>query len=631
VERTALTTTTTLELAPLSRTARLHANGLGGIVLLFVAPAFLDALDSTLGLAVAGPAFRTTIRLAAVGVLAALAYSLARRARRARIVFEQDRLRVEGVSHQPRIIPYRDITAAHAYGSGASRRAVLGVRTSLPVSLPQAAFASAGALDQFLADLSTRVRQSSGDREFEAFVRRSQLGEQTSRGWIPITTSFIVLCVVALAVAIATRVHADPLGMLRFGALSSAMVRAGEYERVISYVFVHWNLTHLWANVAPLIALGWTVERLLGWRLYALMLLSVTLVSSMLAMSSGGGVLRVGASGLVCAAFGILLYLNVRRSRELPPLSQVPMILWAMLLLVQGFLLIGWIRAGSPSTGIDHLGHAFGWIAGGAVAAAATSRRSLWELRSLRTSALRAGPWIAAGVACAALTTSVLRAVGFTREDRVHAASVLLTAPETPPALRGELARQTIASPLSAPEQLRKAQHAVRMLLRSNPYDGRQLDLLARVQSRLGHDQRAIETARTALLWHPDKPAAAEHLAQLMWRNYERRGALTLGGPAPTLELIREGGAVTARLSALEAAQGRRGLVAYIVVHAGNQLGGLLVLRIGGDLRQSYVLGHVPDWALQERWTLTTVARTAFELVDLPAGEPDVDGFSFGK
>ena len=629
MERTTLSTSATLELAPLSRRDRLHANGLGGIVLLFVVPVLLDTVDASLGLVVSGPAFRMTIRLAALGALGALLWAFVRPPRLVRIQFDLDRLRVDGVGNQARSISYRRIIAAHAYGSGEGRRVIVGVRRNLPLSLPQAAFPSPAAIDEFLATLREHVRAVQGEEAMADYDARSTLGEQTSEGWIPVTTCFVLLCGLALVVAIAARVQADPLGMLRFGALSSAMVRAGEYERLISYVFVHWNLTHLWANVAPLIALGWSVERLLGWRLYALMLLSVTLVSSTLAMSSGGGVLRVGASGLVCAVFGVLLYLNVRRSRNLPPMSQVPMILWIMLLLVQGFLLIGWVRAGAPSTGIDHLGHAFGWIAGATVAAIATSRRSISELRSLRSPPLLAGPWIAAGVACAALSTSVMRAMGFTREDRVRAASVLMLAPETPPVLRAALARETVLNPLSTPEQVRRAQHGVRMLLRDQPYDGRHLDILSRAQARLGHDQRAVETARTALLWHPDKEAAAQNLARLMLRHHDEHGPMTIGGPAPDLLLQRKDDAWMASVSRLEAAQGRRGLVAYVVAHDDEKVAGLIVVRIGGFLRDSYALSGVPDWAGQPPWTLTTVARTAFELVDVPVGEAHVEAWSF--
>ena len=127
----------------------------------------------------------------------------------------------------------------------------------------------------------------------------------------------VLLTILAVfALEVAKGVVANDAGLISVGALPDAAMLDGEYWRVISFGFLHWDLTHLLLNSGLLLVAGPIAERRAG----AGWLLTVFLISS---MASGVGILlkhlllpslgaSVGASGGMFGLLGFALVLVFR-------------------------------------------------------------------------------------------------------------------------------------------------------------------------------------------------------------------------------------------------------------------------------------------------------------------------------
>jgi membrane associated rhomboid family serine protease len=159
----------------------------------------------------------------------------------------------------------------------------------------------------------------------------------------------------------------DPRVIARFGAGDSIAIAHGEAWRLVTAIFLHFNLLHLIFNCLALIQIGPLIEELVGRRRY-LPLYLASGVCGALASAAGGWItgprLSAGASGVV---FGLiaagLVYGYVRRLGSSAGFRQ-GLAKWA---------LIGGIMSFLP--GIDLLAHAGGGLAGASLALAIEPRR----------------------------------------------------------------------------------------------------------------------------------------------------------------------------------------------------------------------------------------------------------------
>lgn len=127
----------------------------------------------------------------------------------------------------------------------------------------------------------------------------------------------VLLTILAVfALEVAKGVVANDAGLISVGALPDAAMLDGEYWRLISFGFLHWDLTHLLLNSGLLLVAGPIAERRAG----AGWLLTVFLIAS---MASGVGILlkhlllpslgaSVGASGGMFGLLGFALVLVFR-------------------------------------------------------------------------------------------------------------------------------------------------------------------------------------------------------------------------------------------------------------------------------------------------------------------------------
>jgi rhomboid protease GluP len=131
-----------------------------------------------------------------------------------------------------------------------------------------------------------------------------------------------VLAVMAACVAVfvATLGTENPNSrsvLLRFGAIDSARVSAGEYWRLLSAIFLHFDIDHLLSNLAVLAILGPPLAHQIGaWRFLVVFLLSGVggNVASQLILPTVA--LKGGASGAITGVLGALGGLSVRPERR---------------------------------------------------------------------------------------------------------------------------------------------------------------------------------------------------------------------------------------------------------------------------------------------------------------------------
>lgn len=195
---------------------------------------------------------------------------------------------------------------------------------------------------------------------------------------------------------------ADPLNpsaaqLLAWGGNAASEVQQGAWWRLLTATFLHSGVLHLTMNMVGLWAIGATVERLFGHRLFLLVYGASALVGSGLSLHfSAQKAVSVGASGAVFGLAGALLTVVVRHRRSMPPLfgarNRNSMLFFIAYSLYQGF----------TKTGVDNAAHVGGLLAGAALAWFLPERLTAHGARKpVRWSLL--GGAAATGVACVLL------------------------------------------------------------------------------------------------------------------------------------------------------------------------------------------------------------------------------------
>lgn len=150
----------------------------------------------------------------------------------------------------------------------------------------------------------------------------------------------------------------DTQFMLAHGAEFAPLVAQGEYYRLVTSMFLHFGIDHLFSNMLVLIFLGDTLEECVGKLRYLLIYLGGGLVGNIasvwVALRTGDFAVSAGASGAVFAVIGALIFLVIRSRGRLGGYSGKRLILMAILSVLQG------LTAG----GVDNCAHIGGVVAG---------------------------------------------------------------------------------------------------------------------------------------------------------------------------------------------------------------------------------------------------------------------------
>jgi rhomboid protease GluP len=362
----------------------------------------------------------------------------------------------------------------------------LGTRRSVYV-FPRSLFVDPAGPDELARALVDRIAGQPGGREqLDRMWRAEKLAAKP--GAVRLAPALAAACVLVFALGLL------PGGDRLFfaGVFSAALVREGEWWRVVTANLLHGGVEHLLLNVLGLLALGPLVERVLGSARSTLVLGAAALGGM------GAGLLAeyemaVGASGVVFGLAGALLALELGWSVRLPVGWRVP----------RGWLIAALVGDGILSfvmPSVAAAAHAGGLAAGG-LACAAVARGALDRARPW------AGLWALDGALALGLAASLASAVA------------LAGGGGSPLARRGErlveregvgaltlnnfawmIATDARATPEDLEVAIRLAERAVEETARRDP---NVLDTLAEAQFAAGLADEAVRTIEEAIALAP--------------------------------------------------------------------------------------------------------------------------------
>jgi len=213
-----------------------------------------------------------------------------------------------------------------------------------------------------------------GDFRVENLNDPEGLGYVSPRG-APFTSAMLLIFWLVFLLDQLGR-HGAPLGpFMTLGAIVPSLVLDGQWYRLVTYGFLHFNILHILGNSIALFMAGALVEYVYGSARYAVIYV-IGLVGGGIAAfmwTIGTNDVTAGASGAIAGVFGAMAVLGVK----LPPLRRE--LLQAALVPI--LIVIG---LGFLATGISNAGHIGGLICGAVAAAMLRPARGDDLLRQLR-------------------------------------------------------------------------------------------------------------------------------------------------------------------------------------------------------------------------------------------------------
>jgi len=195
-----------------------------------------------------------------------------------------------------------------------------------------------------------------------SLVERDQQAVAKLHGQTPLTYVLILACGL-IALTMYAKADASKLPYREivaiFGATHSKLVADGNIWRLVTSMFMHWDLTHLFVNMLALYNLGQLLEPILGPRRFFILYGLSGLGSAIVTTTFGPDRFSAGASGAIWGLMTAVLAIVVFPRGLLPPLLVARLKASAWRPLVLNIFL-------SFLPGIDLLGHfgggAFGFV-----------------------------------------------------------------------------------------------------------------------------------------------------------------------------------------------------------------------------------------------------------------------------
>jgi len=166
-----------------------------------------------------------------------------------------------------------------------------------------------------------------------------------------VTYLLMILCILMFIV---TYGGYDIERLLFFGANFGPLVRGGEVWRLVSSMFLHAGIVHIFFNMYSLYIVGRQIEDFFGkWKYLVIYLLS-GICGSLLSIGFNSDALSVGASGAIFGLFGAMLYFGYNYRGYIGTIIKSQVLPVVVYNLVIGFFI----------SGIDIWGHVGGFIGG---------------------------------------------------------------------------------------------------------------------------------------------------------------------------------------------------------------------------------------------------------------------------
>lgn len=171
----------------------------------------------------------------------------------------------------------------------------------------------------------------------------------------PVTTVIIAACVIVFILMTLAGGSTNTGVLVSFGANNGALVRAGQYWRLLTAGFLHIGFSHLLINCLTLYFIGFYDEALFGhWRVAVIFLVS-TFYGNLLSVAASPNQVGAGASTGIFGLFGAFIMLGIvfRNNPALRAIGRQFIILVVFNLIADVFM-----------PGVDLAGHLGGLLGG---------------------------------------------------------------------------------------------------------------------------------------------------------------------------------------------------------------------------------------------------------------------------
>jgi rhomboid protease GluP len=187
--------------------------------------------------------------------------------------------------------------------------------------------------------------------------RRYDLAHMLSVGAAPATYTLLVVIGLFFAAMTLNGGSTNTGVLIRFGALVTPLVLAGQWWRLVSAAFLHIGWAHLLFNGWALYIYGPLVERLYGPARFLAIYLLAAIAGDALSLPFVGGI-SAGASGAIFGLFGATISLVARHRGSLPSTIREPLLRNALAVVAVNAVL------SVAVAGITLYAHAGGFLAG---------------------------------------------------------------------------------------------------------------------------------------------------------------------------------------------------------------------------------------------------------------------------
>jgi membrane associated rhomboid family serine protease len=144
-----------------------------------------------------------------------------------------------------------------------------------------------------------------------------------------------------------------------FGAKNTLlMVEKGELWRLVTAIFLHANLLHIFFNMWAFVQIGFLVEQIYGWQRYCFFYIFSGAMGYVASSIFYPNVMSIGASGAIMGLIGVLLAYSVRNWKSHGRILGKRLLFWVFFILFYGYVI--------PN--IDNAAHIGGLLSGFLVA-----------------------------------------------------------------------------------------------------------------------------------------------------------------------------------------------------------------------------------------------------------------------
>ena len=142
--------------------------------------------------------------------------------------------------------------------------------------------------------------------------------------------------------------------VLNTGCVHGPSIRNGQYYRLLTGIFLHGSIWHIFFNCYALYIIGTQIETFMGKTKFLIIYFFSGIMGSLFSMTFGGATASIGASGAIFGLMGALVYFGYYYRVYLGNILKSQIIPLIIFNLVLGFML----------TGVDNFAHIGGLIGG---------------------------------------------------------------------------------------------------------------------------------------------------------------------------------------------------------------------------------------------------------------------------